>query len=71
MDPNENLKSQLELAAKIVKDWENHGPSVHDYSIDEEEAAKLAELVLALDEWISRKGGFLPESWLAAGWVRS
>jgi hypothetical protein len=51
MDPNANLKEQLELAKRLIDD-----------NTDQDAAYRLAELVLALDEWI-RKGGFLPEAW--------
>jgi len=51
MDPNANLKEQLQLARRIVED----GSAKRD-------GEALAELVLALDEWIWR-GNFLPERW--------
>ena len=50
MDPNANLAEQIELAQMIVDG------SVHDHR---DAADRLAELVLALDEW-RRKGGFDP-----------
>jgi hypothetical protein len=57
MDPNANLREQLAIAKRIL---ESPGYSeVHEYVVD---AERLAELVVALDEWI-RKGGFLPDSW--------
>lgn len=49
MDPTANLNRQLELAKALV---EAGSP----------EAAELAELVLALDEWLTR-GGLRPEPW--------
>ena len=52
MDPNANLSEQLELAKAIV---------ATDHP-EPEDAERLAELVLALDDWITR-GGFLPDSW--------
>jgi len=55
MDPDSNLSEQLELAQEIVTSAEA-GLS------HPEEACRLAELVLALDEWI-KKGGFLPQQW--------
>ncbi len=61
MDPHQNLKEQLELARKIVGDTTKH----EDY---DPTADYLAELVLALDEWI-RKGGALPDEWRKAGWM--
>ena len=56
MDPNANLQQQLCLASLILKaDDENK-------TVDSPEAVLLAELVVALDEWL-RKGGFLPHAW--------
>jgi hypothetical protein len=56
MDPNANLEEQLRLAARIVEDGDSGvgASSLH--------ADRLAELVLALNEWITN-GGFLPERW--------
>lgn len=51
MDPDANLREQRELAQAIIN--EEAGAI---------EAERLAELVLALDEWID-KGGFLPTRW--------
>ncbi len=58
MDPNANLKEQRELAEFIL----SHNITLTD---DVDKADRLAELVLALDEWIS-KGGFLPAGWANA-----
>lgn len=55
MDPNANLREQLELALQIVT--EDQSPDVLEAA-----ANRLADLVLALDEWIA-KGGFLPARW--------
>jgi len=55
MDPNENLRQQLELAEQLVDD-DSVSP----------ETRELAELVLALNDWIER-GGFLPAGWMNAG----
>jgi hypothetical protein len=63
MDPNANLKEQLELAEALVC-AENVDP---DVALPK--AARLAELVIALDGWLSR-GGFPPRSW-AGGRGRS
>jgi hypothetical protein len=52
MDPNSNLLEQRRIAKAILAD-----PDAHSYG-----AVRLAELVEALDEWISR-GGFRPTSW--------
>ena len=60
MDPDENLKEQLALSKRIEK-WFERGGEEHAAQIGDD-AARLAELVLALDEWI-RRGGFLPRAW--------
>jgi hypothetical protein len=52
MDPNANLEQQRFIAARLVE-AENPDPA---------DVQRLAELVLALDEWIKR-GGFLPKDW--------
>jgi hypothetical protein len=52
MDPNENLKQQLAIARAILADKSDHSFG----------AVQLAELVEALDGWIT-KGGFLPDRW--------
>lgn len=57
MDPNANLKEQLILARRIVANSDDETSYVN--SMD---AARLAELVIALDEWL-RVGGFLPDVW--------
>ena len=54
MDPDTNLKEQLELANRIL------ACGAHD--MVDGELERLAELVEALDEWI-RSGGFLPDAW--------
>lgn len=55
MDPNENLKEQLELANHILE-------HIGDTDINDE-AYRLAELVTTLDEWLHDKKGFLPKRW--------
>lgn len=52
MDPTSNLKKQLAIAQQIAD----------NESASQAQIEELAELVIALDRWIS-KGGFLPESW--------
>lgn len=52
MDPDTNLNTQLTVARNILENEANQTG----------EAIQLAELVVALDEWI-RKGGFLPFEW--------
>jgi hypothetical protein len=56
MDPNSNLAEQLSLARQIA-DLE-YG---HDYAVDL--SNRLAELVLALDGWLSN-GNALPFRWM-------
>jgi hypothetical protein len=50
MDPDKNLKDQLDLANDLLEED------------DDEKSLRLAELVLDLNEWIL-KGGFLPKDW--------
>ena len=52
MDPNANLEEQRELAYRIVE-LNDSREATYD---------RLAELVIALDEWIT-KGGALPTAW--------
>ena len=56
MDPDENLTAQLRLAVRIQVASNNDRP------IDPDDADRLAELVLSLNDWI-RGGGFLPAKW--------
>lgn len=57
MDPDANLNEQLELAQAIADEDEDS-----DRIESAENGQRLADLVLALHEWIS-KGGFLPTAW--------
>jgi len=66
MDPNANLKEQLDLVRAINQIRDNCGA---DGSYTDAQltalagyAERLAELVEAMDGWI-RKGGFLPKEW--------
>lgn len=52
MDPNENLAEQLRIAREIIERDDDAGPSEN----------RLAELVIALHEWLARSGA-LPEAW--------
>jgi len=54
VDPQANLLEQRRLVRRIL--------DTDDLSSKAGLAVRLAELVEALDEWISR-GGFLPEAW--------
>jgi hypothetical protein len=58
MDPNTNLKEQLELAKAMIEAYEEEDGN----GIDQDDANRLAELVLALHEWLG-KGGFKPQAW--------
>lgn len=64
MDPNANLKEQLEIARDIIKTWDDsNADEVFTVAVRvADRANRLAELVETLDEWI-RKGGFLPARW--------
>jgi hypothetical protein len=53
MDPTATMAEQLDLASSIISDHERGRP------VSEHDAVRLAELVLALDEWL-RRGGFHP-----------
>lgn len=55
MDPNANLKAQREIVKKLLDGNTEQSLFIHY-------AVQLAELVQALDQWMSR-GGFLPEAW--------
>ncbi len=57
MDVNANLSELTTLAASLAVTIET---GVSDPSPDD--VARMAELVIALDEWITR-GGFLPTRW--------
>jgi hypothetical protein len=54
MDPDVTLTRMLELAGGIERG-----------DLWPDEAAELAELIQALDQWI-RRGGFLPAPWQAS-----
>lgn len=77
MDPNSNLAEQLRLCQRL--DDRSGACGVCKGNVPEaepctqshiagslEDAARLAELVLALNEWIMR-GGFLPVPWQKKG----
>jgi hypothetical protein len=52
MDPNANLAEQRRIVTRVIAGDDS----------DAAHLARLADLVQALDEWISR-GGFLPDAW--------
>jgi hypothetical protein len=66
MDPNANLKEQMEVAAEIQQLWAgcNDDGTLPREQMEQasELALRLSELVLSLDHWLS-KGGFLPAQW--------
>ena len=56
MDPDANLQEQIEIADQLLQ---------NEYASREDELAaslRLAELVLALDQWLTHRG-FFPECW--------
>ena len=59
MDPNANLREQRERARQIIAMLDADDP------IDPNDAGRLADLVEALDDWIT-SGGFLPDRWQIA-----
>lgn len=61
MDPTANLAEQLRIAECFV-DEDEDSMSASDMASSLHAAQRLAELVIALDEWV-RKGGFLPVQW--------
>jgi hypothetical protein len=56
MDPTANLREQLEIVRAMLDLESEH--------VDTSQAVRLAELVEALNGWLSR-GGFLPLQWRA------
>lgn len=65
MEPVINLKSQYDIAKKINKIWdmcgENGHLDLHQLQIVAEYADHLADLVIALNEFID-KGGKIPNT---------
>ena len=59
MDPNANLEEQRKLAEKILQGIEDTVGELDDL---EKDSNRLAELVQAMDEWLSGQG-FYPEDW--------
>lgn len=64
MDPTANLKEQLALSAKIQRAYDSSDVTNYTSKLETmaDDANRLAELVIALNEWIQR-GGFLPITW--------
>jgi hypothetical protein len=59
MDPDENIREQLELADEIESIADNEDRDTDDLLTLERKAVRLAELVKALDAW-RKTGGFDP-----------
>ena len=55
MDPTENVRRQLEISNEMIKGYSN-------YEDFEGAAHELADLVIALNNWITRCGA-LPAQW--------
>jgi hypothetical protein len=63
MDPDANLEEQLRIVSRLMEnDYTRYGSMVESTSARACDADRLADLVLALDEWLE-KGGFLPRRW--------
>lgn len=60
MDPNANLAGQIELANAILLS----NAILSDTGAFDMASGRLAELVLAMNEWLS-SGGFKPAAWEA------
>ena len=58
VDPDANLKEQIRIAKQIIQAIDK-GEEIDMF----ERGDRLAELVIALDEWITR-GGFIPGRWV-------
>ena len=59
MDPDTNLREQLEIAASLLHQLD-HGKALREQDADDVE--RLCVLVQALDGWM-RRGGFSPKRW--------
>jgi hypothetical protein len=60
MDPTANLREQLALAASILDNDDKDDNQIVAASVN------LADLVIGLNEWITKHGGFLPKQWSRA-----
>jgi hypothetical protein len=60
MDPDANLREQREIARRLLDKFMASDEDATAF--DEGDVVRLAELVEALDRWISG-GGFLPAAW--------
>ncbi len=59
MDPDKTLEELRKKADFIIRINAQEQP---DVTLNSEDAAELADLFVALDEWLSKKG-FLPKAW--------
>lgn len=57
MDPDANLKESIQLSKRIIKCADS---GIIGYKPSDDDVVRLAELVLALNEW-RLKGGYTPE----------
>ena len=62
MDPDANLKEQLEIIARIIARGETGSYTEAERDEQVADAERLADLVEALDGWI-KGGGFPPAAW--------
>lgn len=65
MDPNANLREQREIAKQLLNRFNQRVEAEVEDVTDAQQVwseVRLAELVEALDKWLSA-GGFLPDSW--------
>lgn len=67
MDPDANLQEQRQIAQRILERFDQVHPDTGEYTaqaqIDQlQDAERLAELVQALDGWIT-SAGFMPAAW--------
>lgn len=62
MDPNANLREQLDIAGHDYTDKETNELSLDEMEQIHRDLLRLQDLVLGLDQWIS-KGGFTPKKW--------
>jgi hypothetical protein len=58
MDPDEALREMRKLSETLIRCGDDH---IH-LEAYAEDVVRLAELVQAIDGWLS-KGGFLPRGW--------
>ncbi len=66
MDPNANLEELLSLAHQVIEAQDDDDGEQDDHTfpdgLDRSDLYRFAELVEALDGWITR-GGFKPTRW--------